>query len=372
MIFLQLPASILIDRLGTRRSTILGNVFNVLFIILIVNSSNLTSLIVAQFFSALCFSLKNISDIALLRYSIPKTEKKGSIFSRLEGKGSKNYYLLNAVTAIAAGFLYVINPYIPVIGSLVFALIGTIISLGFKEIEEVRQIDKVKDKLSAVQKTSEYFKGLKEGMNFIVHSQRLRSLFLYSGIAWGFFTLSTPLRSSILVDIGAPAQVVSIVAAIVGIASAMGAKRQTQFHNKFRNRTLSILLIMVTISLLIVGITGVLKLPYMIALLIITISFVVLNYMKGMDSVLTARYLGNFSNDKIVTQIYAMSEMSKNIFRSIIGVIGSYLLGITNTANAIIIVSIMLGIISVGLISYMKTRVGLKPEEYHKNEIGEK
>ena len=62
-----------------------------------------------------------------------------------------------------------------------------------------------------------------------------------------------------------------------------------------------------------------------------------------MSLVLTTRYLGNFSDEKILTQIYA--------------------------ANAIMIVGISLGIISFTLICYMKTRLGLKPEEYDKTEI---
>lgn len=34
-----------------------------------------------------------------------------------------------------------------------------------------------------------------------------------------------------------------------------------------------------------------------------------------------------------------------------------------------IIIGILLLITSIGLISYIKTRLGLKPEEYNKNEI---
>ena len=42
---------------------------------------------------------------------------------------------------------------------------------------------------------------------------------------------------------------------------------------------------------------------------------------------------------------------------------------ITNTANATVITGIIFIIISISLISYMKTRLGLKPEQYNENEI---
>ena len=53
----------------------------------------------------------------------------------------------------------------------------------------------------------------------------------------------------------------------------------------------------------------------------------------------------------------------------IIGFIGAYLLSITNTANSLILTGIIFTIVVLALISYMKTRTGLKPEEYKKEDI---
>ena len=109
MIILQIPATIVVEKLGTRRCTILGNIFNVIYLSLIIFSTNFEMLVLAEFISAICFSLKDISDTTLLTQSIPACSKKGEIFSKLEGRGSKNYYYINAVTSVLAGFLYVIN-----------------------------------------------------------------------------------------------------------------------------------------------------------------------------------------------------------------------------------------------------------------------
>ena len=53
----------------------------------------------------------------------------------------------------------------------------------------------------------------------------------------------------------------------------------------------------------------------------------------------------------------------------LIGFLGSYLLTITNTAHATILLGIIFIIISFSLVSYMKMRIGLKPKEYRKEEI---
>ena len=62
MIILQIPASIVVDRLGTKKCTILANVFNVMFVLLIMTCGSIYQLIFAQFISSLCYSLKDISD----------------------------------------------------------------------------------------------------------------------------------------------------------------------------------------------------------------------------------------------------------------------------------------------------------------------
>ena len=366
MIIFQIPASIIVDRIGTRKCTILANVFNGIFVILIMCCKNLGMLIFAQFIDAICYSLKDISDTTLIRYSIPETKKKGEIYSKLEGKGRRNYFLFNACTSFCAGFLYVINPYIPIILSLCFTIAATIISLGFRDIEEEKSKQKKTKEKTTIKN---YMQDLMQGIKFIIKSQRLRSLFLYAGITWGIFCLMGTYRNSLLVDIGTPEQIITMITAYVGIFSSMGAKRQVQFHNHFRNRSLSMILRMMTCSMLIIGIVGAMNISSEVTILAVIICCPFLHISKGMSEVLTPRYLGNFAKEGILTQIYAVNAISRNILRAMISFFGSYLLRITNTANSFIVIGILLLITSIGLISYMKTRLGLKPEEYDENEI---
>lgn len=364
MIIFQIPASAIIDKLGTRKCTILANIFNTIYIILIISCNNLSTLIFAQFTSALCFSLKDISDITLIKYSIPKTEKSGEIFSKLEGKGLKNYFVFSSISAILAGFLYVINPYIPLILSLIITILSTIMSFAFKDIEKVKWQDNI-EKIDI--KT--YMIDLIKGMKLVINSQRLRSLFLYSGISWGIFTLMGTYRASLLVDIGTPEQIITIIAAIVGIASSIGSKEQLKFHNRFKNKSLTTILLIIIIAIFVAGIIAVIKISYNVSLVIIAVCFCSINFSKGISLVITKRYLANFANEKNLIKIYAINAISRNIFRAIIGFIGSYLLRITNTANSMIVIGIILTVTVLGLVSYMKTRLGLKPEEYDKNEL---
>lgn len=366
IVILQIPASMIVNKLGTRKCTIVANIFNFIFVVLIMCCNNLGMLFIAQTFSAMCYSIKDISDPTLLRFSIPHSKKKGEIFSKIEGEGYKNYNYINAATSIASGFLYMVNPYIPMIGSCLFTLLAIFISFGFQEIEidtQEEQEELPKEPLK------ERLKNLIDGLSFIINSQRLRSLFLYSGIMWGIFCVISTLRDSLLVDFGAPAYVITLVTAIVGIASAKGSKLQLRFHKKHRNKSLSIMLILTLFGILVAGLTGIIKPPFIIAVIIIALCFIITNFVKGLYNVLVTRYLGNFSTPEILTQIMAINGMSRNVFRAIICSLGSYLLKVTNTANALIIIGIIFGIAGMGLISYMKLRLGLKPEQYDENEI---
>ena len=360
MILLQIPATVTINKLGARTCTILGNFFNCISILIIIFATNFKMIIFAEFVSALCFSLKDISDTTLLNQSIPNYTRKSEFFSKLEGIGLKNYYYINAITSIIAGFLYVINPYIPVIFAFFIALMATIMSFSFQDVEEDN-----KEKISILS----YVRDVKDGFKFVFGSNRLRSLLLYSGIIWGVFTLISTYRTSLLENIGTSEQLIAIITAIVDIASGMGSKYQLNFHRRFRNKSLSRILQSTTIMILIMGLIGITKLSPAIIILVILITNIVINFMKGINDVLSLRYMGNFTNNQIITKIYAINAISRNVFRMGIGFLGSYLLTITNTANATIVIGIFLAIISISLISYMSTRLGLKPEKYDKKDI---
>ena len=281
MIILQIPATIVVEKLGTRRCTILGNIFNVIYLSLIIFSTNFEMLVLAEFISAICFSLKDISDTTLLTQSIPACSKKGEIFSKLEGRGSKNYYYINAVTSVLAGFLYVINPFIPVIFALLVTILATIMSFGFQEIEN----EELKNEDNKSRNTNisiiSYIKELKDGFKFVIKSRRLRSLMLYSGIIWGAFCLISTYRTSLLKDIGTQEQLIAIISAIVGIASGIGANGQLYFHKKYRNKSFSIILIITSIMTLIMGFVGITNISFVYMVVIITLANIIIKLLQG-------------------------------------------------------------------------------------------
>ena len=361
MIILQVPITILIEKIGYKKSTFISNIFNAIYITVLMFCENVWWLIINEFISAISFSLKSVAEPSLLSISIPQAESKGNIYSKLEGKGNSKYNLLNGVANIVSGAVYIINPYLPIILSASCAIIGCIISLQFEEIENVS------DKKENIAKN--YINDMKVSFKFILQSKRLKCLLLYSGLIWGIHCLVSEYKDTVLVEIGASSLIIGTVGAIFGVIAAIASKRQVQFHNRFRNKSLSYIAVSFTIGIIISGVVVILNVPFILELVVIVIGIGTAIASKAMTLVLINRYLANFSNQEILPKIYSANSIIKNILRMVIGILGSLLMAITGSANAMTIVGVISFVAMILLLQAMKTRVGLKPEEYKKEEI---
>lgn len=366
MVFMQVPATILIDKLGYKKSALISNLSNIIYVALIMISNDLPMLLLAEFISAITFSIKNVADPCLLDMSIPQATKKRQIFSKLEGKGSSNYYYLNAITAIASGFMYAVNPYLPFACSMIVTGFACLLNLQFEEVEKDAVLEEIR--LTGKDRVNQYIQELKEAFHFIFQSKRLRGLMIFGGVLWGFHCVISDYKTNLLQVIGANSQVIGIITAILYISSGIASRKQLTFHNRFKNKSLSVIAFSTGISAIVMGIVVVLGLPFYVALLII-IMVCIINYAgNGIFQVLNKRYLGNFTNENILPKIYSTDSFLTNILRAAIGIPCSLLLDTTSAASATIIVGVIFTILMIGILKYMKTRVGLQPEQYDKQE----
>lgn len=361
-IVLQLPANVIVEFLGRKNSVILGNVLNCLYMTIIMMSGSLLDLIIAEFFSAMSFSIKNVAEPSLLNESIPPSRYKSQIYSKISAKGASGYYLFNAISKVIAGALFTINGYIPVILSLLILIIATILSIGF--IEPIRK----KKKGNAVFMYKTEMRNVKEGFAFVLKSERLKALILCASLIYAILSILQTYHVSLQEDIGLSSFVIGIIAAIGGLASSYASKTQAQFHNKFRNQSLFTICMILSISTIIAGLFGLGAEQYVFLLLVVILSFFIYNFGMGMFHTIIDKYLRNFSNEKIDTKIFAAYNLFRSVFRMLAGLLASFLLDKMATVYCMIIIGVLFTIIYILLGKYMKTRVGLKPEEYSDEE----
>lgn len=364
MVLLQVPVTMAIKKIGYVRSVFISNIFNIIYICLLMVSTNIWWLLFAEFISALTFSFKDVAEPSLLSMSIPKTENRGNIYSKLDGKGNSRYNLLNSFANVISGFVYLINPYLPLILSISCSVIACIISLQFQEIGKKHKKKEKEENVFA-----NYINDLKISFKFILKSRRLRALLLFSGVFWGLRCLVMEYKDSILIDIETSAFIIGIIGAILELSSSIAAKKQGKFHKKFRNKSLTYIAISFVLGILITGIIAELHAPFVVQLIFIVISFIVISVDNAMTAVLMNRYLSNFSNYEILPKIYSANSIARNFSRLLFGVSGAILLSITGSAHAMIIAGIFALIIMTLIIRMMKSNVGLKPEQYRKEDI---
>ena len=132
-ILMQIPAVALTDFLGKRKSIILGNVLLGIYLLILIQGKGAVSIIFADLFFALGYDIKTIAESNLL-YDSVSTKGGEGLYSKLDAKGGSWYYILDGIASLVAGYLFVINNYIPILICLGFVIISTILSFCFKDI----------------------------------------------------------------------------------------------------------------------------------------------------------------------------------------------------------------------------------------------
>ena len=361
-IALQIPANIIVEFLGRKNSVILGNILSCLYMVMIMMSGSLFDLIIAEFFSAISFSIKNVAEPSLLNESIPPSRYKSQIYSKISAKGASGFYFFDAVSRIIAGVLFTVNAYLPIMLSLLVLIIVTILSIGF--IEPVKK----KKKGNAVLMYKVEMKNVKEGFAFVLKSERLKALILCAALIYTLLQISSTYNVSLEENIGLSSVIIGTIAAIGGIISSLASKYQGQFHNKFKNKSLITIAMLLSVSVILAGVVGIGAKQSMILLLFVILSIFIYNFCLGMFHTIIDKYLRNFSNEKIDTKIFAAYNLFRNVFRMLGTLLASFLLDKMTTTYCMIIIGVLFTIIYFLLGKYMKTRVGLKPEEYSNEE----
>lgn len=355
----QIPASSFVSKIGIKKGMILGNICNSIYLITVINSKNLIHLVIAETFSSLAFSLKDIAEPAMLNESIDATKaEKSKIFAKVQGKAVSGYYFLSAFSMIVSGFLFEINGYIPMFISLGIVITTLIMSTQFKNVIPENNLEEENNEVS-----------LKEAIKFSFESRRCRCLLMFSAIFYGVVTVLATYEVSLLEDLKVSSRYIGIIFAILNIISAIASKNQNIIQEKFKNRTLTFIGLSLVFSCVFSGVASKLNMPYIIVISVILIMYVVKYTMVGLYNVLLIKYLSNFTNSKIDTKIFAINSFCSSIIGVALGIFASKLVEDLVTSTAMIIFGITTFIVISIVLIYMKNKVGLEPKQYSEIEL---
>ena len=359
---LQIPIGLLVDKIGKKRSLVIANICMCLFSFILLIIQNFNQLLIGYFIDAIGYVLKTVCETNILYDSLPIGKRRGNLYSEIDGIGASRYYVVDAITSLIAGYAFVLNPYLPIIFCFIANIISTILATRFRSIKLQNEQVEVKEGVR------EYFRQLGEAIRFTKKSKRIFCLLLYFGLVSGLIYNLTTFRSSVLEGISIPEHYFGIIFAISQMVAAICAKAQIFIHKRFRNKTLAVLGIPLTISCIIIGFLAMIGTSTTFKVIIVLL-FVFQGAIKGAYNVLIYRYLNNFTNRKIRTKLATIRNMFYNISSILISLFGAMLLNYTDSANTIIIVGCMMTILIILLLDYMRGKVGLKPEQYKKEDL---
>ena len=360
LLILQIPASILIERIGSRKALILGTIFATIQITMMIFINNFAFLILAYFMSAFGNAIKDIARNTLLYASTQKCKGKNS-FGNINAKGSSFSYVFSAISSIFTGYLFVVNPYIPLVLSSLISTLAVILACRFEEIDEEKKENRT---------ILESIKDIKQDFKFIIKSERLKALFLFTAIFVGVLSMITTYEKSLLTDLQIAPQYFGIIFAILTLVQCFSVGYQDKIHNTFKNKTLAFISIPIFISFIMIGIITNLNLNFVLTIIVVLVAYFMHHFFRGPYWVLKERYITNFTNADNRAKILSVNNFILYIGEIVIKFLGGLLLEYYSTGTSYLIVGTVGLFIILFILKYMKTRVGLNPEDYNEQDIG--
>lgn len=353
-----IPSGKIVDKIGKKNSVIIANICVSVSIAILLIMRSFSHLIISYTVMAFGYSIKSISENVILYDSIPSGPKRGKIFSTIDGKASSYYYYIDAIAAIGAGYLYAINPYIPIVLCLIMCITSTFLST---RLQHTATIDKAK--IDNSEKVS-----LKEAAKYVKGSKRIQYLILFYAICSGLLYVISSLRSSLFEDLNLNAKYFGIIYAVLQILAGTTARYQNKLQSKFKNETLAVLCMPLTLSCILIGSLGMLEADNFIFTVIILL-FMTQNIIKGPYRGLIVRYMNNFTNKAVRTKLAEIESLTYYGVTVIFSLICSWLLEKTSTANTFVVMGCLTTFLIGVLLYFMKGRVGLKPEQYPAEDL---
>lgn len=364
-IIMQIPAVAITDFFGKRKSIILGNIMLIIYMLILIIVPGAIGIIIANLIFSLGYNIKTIAESNLLYDSVSTRGGEG-LYSKLDAKGGSLYYILDGVASLTAGYLFVMNNYLPMFICLGFIIISTILSFKFEDIYEVKK-EKNNSK-GLINTLKEYKQDLKTSFKFILKSKRMKAFILFQIVFYSLISIIDTYNGDLLTNIGIPEEQFSMIFAILNLIGGISLSLKKPIEKKFKNRTLAFISLMYIGACIVIGAISTMYTDDFI-IPVILVMYVIQRISTSIWYILESKYLKNFTNEYMRNKITFTYEFIGGIAASIFSILGGVLLEVASIQNAFLLVGLIALASMVVTLDYMMTRFGLKPEEYRKEDI---
>lgn len=373
----NIPCTIAINRLGKRKSVVIGNIFMCIFLLALIFGPNVYVILACTIFNAIGFNLKKMTESNILADSINMHEKNGRFFySTIYSTGYRNYLILDGITSFFTGLTFLVNGYLPIVISLALMVVATIVSFFFKptsedEIKKLKGEEKhKKKKVSLVKEYKTEFVKLFRDFKKIILSGRMRAflllVFLLSGLILGMYSVrETLLTDYFVVD----ATTFAIILSGWTLIGCFEDHVQEWLAKKFKNRTISFIAYSFLILTILAGVVCLSGLPLNAQLVICVVMFAGQYVLHSAYDVLMVSYSKNFTTKELRVKISACYEFVRNISSFLIALLFSFLIRNVDIIPSILIIGVGFMVLLLLANLYINKHFGLKPSKYDKKDV---
>lgn len=175
-------------------------------------------------------------------------------------------------------------------------------------------------------------------------------------------------NSDLLINIGIQEEQFSMIFAILTLIGGIAISLKRPIEKKFKNRTLSFISLMYIGACIAIGAISIIWKSEMIIPIVLML-YAVQKINTSIWYILESKYLKNFTKEEMRNKITFSYEFIGGIVASIFSIIGGLLLKVFDVENAFLVIGLFALASMIVVLDYMRTRFGLKPEEYTKDDL---
>ena len=364
----QVPSVMIIEKLGYKASIIIGDSLLIMSIILIIFSTNPIILYLAYLFMGMGYPIKDNAEESMLLYSIPNTDKKSEVFAKTLGKSLSRFFIVATISAAVSGFLFKLNPYIPLI------LCASAFALSLRIAFMLHPLDqddkkKVETEDEFIKKKNKYFKELGLGFKYIFSSKRLIALFGFVAIFYSSIQVMNNYEIEYLNFLKVSPELIGIVYGATQLMSSFGSHYAERVHRKVKNRTLTIIGVLFGLTIFVAGLLYKFNINYYLIVLFVVFLYMIRYLCMSFYYVLIKKYMSNFAGKKILSKIYSAYAIVCGTSSFLMGLVATVIVKNNDMAIAFTLFGAISLIRIMIMLTFMRSRIGLKADDYNKLDI---
>ena len=196
----------------------------------------------------------------------------------------------------------------------------------------------------------------------------MRAFILFQVVFYSLIEIIDTYNGDLLINIGIPEEQFSMIFAVLTLIGEVSISLKKNIEKKFKNRTLSFLSLMYILACIFIGFVTSLNnskaiIPFVLVMLAVT------KISASIWYILEAKYLKNFTKPEMRNKVSFTYEFIGGIAASIFSILGGLLLKVFRVQNAFLLVGLIALICMTLVLDYMRTRFGLKAEQYTEEDI---